>query len=98
MSLPLVQLPPVALTLFHTLSLTLFHTHFHFTPTLLPFSSCFNSIVIIAKKDLLLSYTCNVVNLSHFDNSKIRKAVLPRTESDYKRALIIFDKLVCSSV
>jgi hypothetical protein len=39
-----------------------------------------------------------VVNLSHFDNSKIRKVVLPRTESDYKRALIIFNKLVCSSV
>jgi hypothetical protein len=85
-----VQLPLVALTLFHTL--------FYFTLTPLPFSSCFNSTAIIAKKDLLLSYTCNIVNLSYFDNSKIRKVVLPRIESDYKRTLIIFNKLIGSSV
>ncbi|KAJ5598578.1 Zinc finger C2H2 [Penicillium hordei] len=37
----------------------------------------------MAKKDPLLTYTCNVVNLSDFDNSEIRQAVLPRIESDY---------------
>jgi hypothetical protein len=52
----------------------------------------------MAKKDPLLAYACNVVNLSDFDNSEIRRAVLPRTESDYKRALRIFDKLVCRSL
>ncbi|KAJ5215827.1 Zinc finger C2H2 [Penicillium cinerascens] len=47
----------------------------------------------MTKKDPLLAYTSNVVNLSDFDNSKIRRAVLPRTESDYKCALRIFDAL-----
>jgi hypothetical protein len=65
MSLPFVQLPLVALILFHTL--------FHFTPTPLPFPSCFNSITNIAKKDPLLSYTYNIVNLSYFDNLKSDK-------------------------
>jgi len=51
----------------------------------------------MTKKDPLLAYTCNVVNLSDFDNSEIRQVVLPHTESDYERTLRIFDKLVCSS-
>ncbi|KAI9041407.1 uncharacterized protein KD926_006803 [Aspergillus affinis] len=48
----------------------------------------------MTRKDPLLTYTRNVVNLSDFDNAEIRRAVLPRTESDYERALSIFDKFL----
>ena len=50
----------------------------------------------MTKKDPMLAYACNVVNLSDFDNSEIRRAVLPRTETDYERALRAFDKLASS--
>jgi hypothetical protein len=86
MSLPFRQLPAVALTLFH------------FTPIPPLFPSCFKSKAIMSKKDQLLAYTYNMVDLSEFDNSEIRRAVLPRIESDYKRTLRIFNKLVCSSL
>ena len=48
------------------------------------------------KKDPMLAYTFNVVNLSDFDNSKISRAILSRTERDYKKTLEIFDKFVPS--
>jgi hypothetical protein len=40
------------------------------------------------ENDLMLVYTCDVVNLSDFDNSEIRRVVLPRIERDYKRAVV----------
>jgi hypothetical protein len=52
----------------------------------------------MTKKDLLLAYMCKIVNLSDFDNSKIRRAVLLRTESDYKCALRIFNKFIYNSL
>jgi hypothetical protein len=89
MSLPSRQLPPVVLTLFH------FPFPFTFIP--LPFPSCFKSKATMTKKDPLLAYTYNMVNLGDFDNSEIRPVVLPRTERDYERTLRIFDRLVCIS-
>ncbi|KAJ5975506.1 hypothetical protein N7481_009213 [Penicillium waksmanii] len=51
-------------------------------------------VATITKKDLLLAYIYTVVNLSDFDNSEIRRAVLPHTESDYERILRIFDNYI----
>ncbi|KAJ5438199.1 uncharacterized protein N7458_009197 [Penicillium daleae] len=42
----------------------------------------------------MLAYACNVVNLSDFDNSEIRRVILPRIERDYERTLKVFDKFL----
>jgi hypothetical protein len=44
----------------------------------------------------MLAYACNVANLSDFDNSEIRQAVLPRIERDYLRTLKVLNKLLSS--
>ena len=40
------------------------------------------------------SHFDQVVDLSEHDNSEIKQAVLPRTESKYEHALRIYDQLV----
>ena len=40
------------------------------------------------------SHFDQVVDLGEHDNSEIKRAVLPHTESKYERALGIYDKLV----
>lgn len=70
------------------------HLHLSSTPQRLP--SCFKPTATITKMDPMLAYACNVANLSDFDYSEIRRAVLPRIERDYERTLKVFKKLLSS--
>jgi hypothetical protein len=55
---------------------------FHFSSIFLTLLSCFKSTVTMKKNDPMLAYACNIVKLSDFNNSEIRRAALPRTEGD----------------